>query len=97
MVHALKPATEIIFLDTGGHFPETLSFAAEIESAWKLNMTRTHTRSGRRRVALWHRELLRTAQSRAPRSSPGESFGVDYLSQARRRPDANSHENPDVG
>jgi phosphoadenosine phosphosulfate reductase len=41
MVHELKPATEIIFLDTGGHFPETLSFAAEMESTWKLNMTRT--------------------------------------------------------
>jgi phosphoadenosine phosphosulfate reductase len=40
MVHELRPATEIIFLDTGGHFPETLSFAAEIEAAWSLNLTR---------------------------------------------------------
>jgi phosphoadenosine phosphosulfate reductase len=41
MVHELQPATEIIFLDTGGHFPETLNFAAEIEAAWDLNLTRT--------------------------------------------------------
>jgi phosphoadenosine phosphosulfate reductase len=41
MVHEVKPSTEIIFLDTGGHFPETLTFAAEIETAWHLNMTRT--------------------------------------------------------
>jgi len=41
MVHEVRPATEIIFLDTGGHFPETLGFAAEIEAAWSLNLTRT--------------------------------------------------------
>jgi phosphoadenosine phosphosulfate reductase len=41
MVHELRPSTEIIFLDTGGHFAETLDFAAQIESEWSLNMTRT--------------------------------------------------------
>ena len=41
MVHELRPATEIIFLDTGGHFVETLDFAAQIEAKWSLNMTRT--------------------------------------------------------
>lgn len=41
MVHELRPATEIIFLDTGGHFPETMDFASEIESTWRLNVTRT--------------------------------------------------------
>jgi phosphoadenosine phosphosulfate reductase len=41
MVHQLRPKTEIIFLDTGGHFPETLSFASELEAKWSLNMTRT--------------------------------------------------------
>ncbi|MGB8179225.1 MAG: phosphoadenylyl-sulfate reductase [Acidimicrobiales bacterium] len=41
MVHTLRPATEIIFLDTGGHFAETLSFAAELEAKWSLNVTRT--------------------------------------------------------
>jgi phosphoadenosine phosphosulfate reductase len=41
MVRQLRPATEIIFLDTGGHFPETLSFASDLEAKWSLNMTRT--------------------------------------------------------
>lgn len=41
MVHELGPTTEIIFLDTGGHFPETLVFAGQIEGEWSLNMTRT--------------------------------------------------------
>jgi phosphoadenosine phosphosulfate reductase len=41
MVHELRPDTEIIFLDTGGHFPETLEFAAGLEAEWSLHLTRT--------------------------------------------------------
>ncbi len=41
MVHQLRPNTEVVFLDTGGHFPETLAFAGELEAKWSLNMTRT--------------------------------------------------------
>jgi phosphoadenosine phosphosulfate reductase len=41
MVHELRPATEIIFLDTGGHFRETLEFAQQLSDTWSLNLTRT--------------------------------------------------------
>lgn len=41
MVHQIRPSTEIVFLDTEGHFAETLEFAARIEREWSLNMTRT--------------------------------------------------------
>ena len=41
MVHQLRPSTEIIFLDTQGHFPETLEFAERIEREWNLNLKRT--------------------------------------------------------
>jgi len=41
MVHQLRPNSEIIFLDTGGHFAETLEFASRIERDWSLTMTRT--------------------------------------------------------
>jgi phosphoadenosine phosphosulfate reductase len=41
MVHELRPKTEIIFLDTGGHFAETLEFTGRIERDWSLNLTRT--------------------------------------------------------
>ena len=41
MVHELRAATEIIFLDTRGHFDETLHFAERIERSWALNVTRT--------------------------------------------------------
>jgi len=41
MVREVRPATEIIFLDTGGHFQETLDFASRITSEWSLNVTRT--------------------------------------------------------
>ena len=42
MIHEVAPRTEIIFLDTDGHFPETLEFLATIERDWNLNVTRTH-------------------------------------------------------
>ena len=41
MVHQLRPSTEVVFLDTLGHFAETLEFAARLEREWSLNMTRT--------------------------------------------------------
>ncbi len=41
MVHELRPSTEIIFLDTGGHFPETIDFVDQIAQEWSLNLTRT--------------------------------------------------------
>src|SRR5665213_1479337 len=41
MVHELRLATEIIFLDTGGHFQETLDFADRMTNEWSLNVTRT--------------------------------------------------------
>jgi len=41
MVHELRPATEIIFLDTGGHFQESLDFADRMTNEWSLNVTRT--------------------------------------------------------
>ncbi|HVB70652.1 MAG TPA: phosphoadenylyl-sulfate reductase [Acidimicrobiales bacterium] len=42
MVHELRPNTEIVFLDTEGHFTETLRFVDRIEREWSLNLTRTH-------------------------------------------------------
>lgn len=41
MVQRSRPGTEIIFLDTEGHFPETLDFAARTRDAWGLRMTTT--------------------------------------------------------
>jgi phosphoadenosine phosphosulfate reductase len=41
MVHQLRPRTEVIFLDTGGSFRETLEFASRIEREWDLNLVRT--------------------------------------------------------
>jgi phosphoadenosine phosphosulfate reductase len=41
MVHEMRPATEIIFLDTGGHFAKTLEFTNQVADEWNLNLTRT--------------------------------------------------------
>lgn len=41
MIHDLAPRTEVIFLDTGGHFPETMEFVERLERDWDINVTRT--------------------------------------------------------
>ncbi len=41
LVQRLRPGTEIIFLDTEGHFPETLDFASRTRDAWGLRVTTT--------------------------------------------------------
>lgn len=41
MVHQLRPDTEVIFLDTEGHFPETLTFADHVKRDWSLRVTTT--------------------------------------------------------
>jgi phosphoadenosine phosphosulfate reductase len=41
MVRRHRPDTEVIFLDTGGHFPETYAFVDQLEREWSLRLTRT--------------------------------------------------------
>jgi phosphoadenosine phosphosulfate reductase len=41
------PGAEIIFLDTGYHFPETLAFVERLRKLWNLNLTTTHPTIGR--------------------------------------------------
>ncbi|HEV2427422.1 MAG TPA: phosphoadenylyl-sulfate reductase [Acidimicrobiales bacterium] len=37
----LAPGIEVLFLDTGGHFPETLEFRDRLAEEWSLNLTVT--------------------------------------------------------
>ena len=41
MVHLVRPETPIVFLNTGGHFPETLDFVANVARDWSLNLVET--------------------------------------------------------
>jgi phosphoadenosine phosphosulfate reductase len=41
LVHQVAPATEIIFLDTEAHFPETEAFRDSVTAAWGLRLTVT--------------------------------------------------------
>ncbi len=36
------PGIEVVFLDTGAHFPETLAFVDEVRARYDLNLTVTH-------------------------------------------------------
>src|SRR5580658_2190490 len=42
LVRALRPSIEVVFLDTGAHFAETLRFVAEVTERYALNLTVTH-------------------------------------------------------
>jgi phosphoadenosine phosphosulfate reductase len=42
LVVAQAPDLEVIFLDTGAHFPETLAFVDEVTARYGLNLTVTH-------------------------------------------------------
>ena len=41
MVHELRPSTEIVFLDTLGHFPATLDFVSLVAREWALPLITT--------------------------------------------------------
>ena len=41
MVHELRPSTDIIFLNTLGHFPATLDFVALVAREWSLSLVTT--------------------------------------------------------
>jgi len=95
MVHQLRPNSEIIFLDTRGHFPETLEFASRIERDWSLNMTRTTPVPTPTR-GLRHRTMLRTSQVEPLGGRHGQ-ISLDHVGETSRRAVAYEHENPDVG
>jgi phosphoadenosine phosphosulfate reductase len=42
LVHAASPGIEVVFLDTGAHFPETLQFVDDVTKRYGLNLTVTH-------------------------------------------------------
>ena len=42
LVHQVRPETPIVFLNTGGHFPETLDFVASVARDWSLNLVETN-------------------------------------------------------
>jgi phosphoadenosine phosphosulfate reductase len=41
MIREQRPRTEVIFLDTEGHFAATYEFVDQLERDWSLNLTRT--------------------------------------------------------
>ncbi len=41
LVREQQPDARFVFLDTGGHFPETLDFVDQIEREWAITLSRT--------------------------------------------------------
>jgi phosphoadenosine phosphosulfate reductase len=50
MISQIKPDMRILFLDTGYHFPETLTFKEELRKAWGLNVVELRPKIGRKEL-----------------------------------------------
>ncbi len=48
LVRAQRPDAQFVFLDTGGHFAETLAFVDQIEREWGISLLRTEPGSNAR-------------------------------------------------
>src|ERR1039458_8002617 len=97
MAVGVDPSIEVIFLDTGFHFPETLAYVERLRSRYELNLVVTHPE-----VALdefpcgssrWcepptvgREPLLRAPQGGAPRQGASRPQCLDPRPQAGRPP-----------
>ena len=68
MAVKVDPTIEVVFLDTGSHFPETLEYVETIRARYDLNLTVTKPVPGAEQLALRDGPVLRVPQG-APRSS----------------------------
>jgi phosphoadenosine phosphosulfate reductase len=50
IANAVAPDIEVVFLDTGSHFPETLEYVETVRARYDLNLTVTHPVAG---AELW--------------------------------------------
>ena len=66
----LDPGIEVVFLDTGAHFPETLAFVDEVRDRYGLNLTVTQPGPEADGVALRVDPLLRAPQGRSRCAGP---------------------------
>ena len=74
----VDPAIEVVFIDTGYHFPETLETVERVRRHYGLNLRMmTVARQGRGPLGGRPRELLLGGQGRPARPRPGRPVGVD--------------------
>ena len=66
----VDPGIEVLFLDTGFHFPETLAYVEEVRARYDLNLRVDHARRRGRGLAVRDRTVLRAAQGRAACTAP---------------------------
>ena len=66
LVTRVDPKVEVIFLDTGAHFPETMTYVERVETQYQLKLRVVTPGHRRRRVAV----RIRSAAASCARPSP---------------------------
>ena len=81
---AVDPDIEVVFLDTGSHFEETLEYVEAVRARYDLNLTVAHPAPGRRGPPVRHRPVLRVPQGPAAAVRPwsGKDAWVTGLKRA---------------
>ena len=85
LVTRVDPKVDVIFLDTGAHFPETMTYVERVETQYQLKLRVITPEADADRVAVRIRTLLRVPQDQAPRARPRRTRGLDERSQAGRQ------------
>ncbi len=83
----VDPAIEVVFLDTGSHFPETLEYVETIRSRYDLNLTVTQPVAGAEQWPCGSRQCCEFRKVRPLTRGAGRQGGLGHRPQAGRRPD----------
>ena len=84
---AVDPDIEVVFLDTGSHFEETLEYVEAVRARYDLNLTVAHPAPGAEEPPVRDLPVLRVPQGPAAAVRPGRERRLGDRSQAGRRPD----------
>ena len=83
----VDPAIEVVFLDTGSHFPETLEYVETIRPRYDLNLTVTQPVAGAEQWPCGTAQCCEFRKVRPLKQAMAGKDGLDHRPQAGGRPD----------
>ena len=88
LVTRIAPGTEVVFLDTEAHFPETLEFVEQVRARYGLNLTVTRPGPEAAAHPCGTEQCCQFRKVEPLRRRPRRQAGLAHLAQAIRRTDA---------